>query len=76
MGAAQLPAVAVRKLVESKAVKEKSLCDCRLQVYERQPVDSFGSIAYVEEMGFRRREVILVGFHLWLAAFPLGGAAW
>ncbi len=43
MGAAQLPEVAVRRLVESKAVREKSLCDCRLKVYERQFVDSFGS---------------------------------
>jgi len=32
MGAARLPAVAVRRLVESKAVREKFLCDCGMQV--------------------------------------------
>jgi hypothetical protein len=43
MGAAQLPEVAVGKLVENKAVREKYLYDCRLWVYGRQLIDSFDS---------------------------------
>lgn len=56
MGAAGLPEVDLRRLVENKATREKilaqGLSSSARQVYLRKPVDSFGSLRWKRSFVF------------------------